>query len=213
MNAGRRAADVQLYLNFRPQALFFLPNPAPAGNNGGMPPTGTGPVQPPSSRQEAVMSELLRIRERATAFAYAVLRNFHAAEDAFQEAALVVVRRLDDYSGAGFEPWFWTILRNVLGSRIRAGRHAAVLADPAILERLAGAAAAAPASPPEDVDRIAACLQRLDAKARLVLHWRFLEEAGCDEIARRLGRSIQGAYALIKRSRQALRECVQAQTR
>ncbi len=165
------------------------------------------------SRQEEVMSRLLQVRERATAFAYAILRNFHAAEDAYQEAALVVVRRFDDYTGTGFEAWFWTILRNVIGSRLRAGRHAALLTDSAVLERLADAAAAAPAAPPEDADRLVACLQKLGGTMRLVLHWRFLEEASCEEIARRLGRSIQGAYALVKRARGALRDCVRTQVR
>jgi RNA polymerase sigma-70 factor (ECF subfamily) len=161
------------------------------------------------SRQEEVLSELLRVRERATAFCYAVLRNFHAAEDAYQEAALVVVRRMDEYTGSGFEPWFWTILRNVVGGRLRSARRTPVLADAELLERLAGFAGASRAPElEENVDRLAACLGKLGRTMRLVLHWRFLEEAGCDEIARRLGRTVQGAYALIKRGRQAVRECV-----
>jgi RNA polymerase sigma-70 factor (ECF subfamily) len=170
-------------------------------------------AHPEPSRQEEVMSGLLRVREHAIAFGYAILRNLHAAEDAYQEAALVVVRRMAEYTGTGFDAWFWTILRNIVGTRIRAGRRALLLADDAILERLAGAAACAAPDAEEDVDRLAACLEKVGGTMRLVLHWRFLEEAGCDEIARRLGRSVQGAYALIKRARQALRECVQAQAR
>jgi RNA polymerase sigma-70 factor, ECF subfamily len=164
------------------------------------------------SRQEMVMADLLRLRERAIGFGYAVLRNFHAAEDAYQEAALVVIRRIDEYTGSGFDAWFWTILRNVVGSRIRSARRAPLLADAEILERLAGFAVA-PVDPgrEENADRLAACLRKLGGTMRLVLHWRFLEEADCEEIARRLGRTVQGAYGLIKRSRQALRECVQAQ--
>jgi RNA polymerase sigma-70 factor, ECF subfamily len=169
-------------------------------------------ADPGPSRQEEVMAGLLRVRERATAFGYAVLRNFHAAEDAYQEAALVVVRRMDEYTGSGFEVWFWTILRHVLGGRIRAGRRAPVLADTALLERIAGfAGEPAPPGVEEGVDRLAACLEKVGGTMRLVLHWRFLEEAGCEEIAKRLGRSVQGAYGLIKRARQAIRECVQAQ--
>jgi RNA polymerase sigma-70 factor, ECF subfamily len=163
------------------------------------------------SRQEAAMADLLRLRDRAIGFCYAVLRNFHAAEDAYQEAALVVIRRLDDYSGSGFDAWFWTILRNVVGSRLRAARHAPVLAEASLLERLAGfAARPGPPGAEEDVDRVSACLEKVGGTLRLVLHWRFLEEAGCDEIAKRLGRSVQGAYGLIKRARQTIRECVQA---
>lgn len=162
------------------------------------------------SRQEEVLSELLRVRERATAFCYAVLRNFHAAEDAYQEAALVIVRRMEEYTGSGFDAWFWTIQRNVLGSRFRAARRAHVLADSAILERLEGLARAPEKPEPEEnVDHLVACLEKLGGTMRKVVHWRFMDDLACDEIARRLGRTVQAAYALIKRARQAVRECVQ----
>jgi RNA polymerase sigma factor (sigma-70 family) len=170
------------------------------------------PSERKPSRQEEVLSELLRVRERATGFCYAVLRNFHAAEDTYQEAAMVVARRMEEYTGSGFEPWFWTILRNVLGSRIRAARRAHVLADSALLERLEGLARApARPEPEENVDHLAACLERLGGTMRKVVHWRFMDDLACDEIARRLGRTVQAAYALIKRARQSIKECVRLQ--
>lgn len=166
-------------------------------------------------RHEEVMGELLRLRERATAFCLAVLRDFHGAEDAYQEAALVAVRRMGEYGGGSFAAWFWAILRNVLGTRIRASRrHATVLADEAVLARLERLALEpAAAAPEENVDHLLACLRKLGEEVRHVLELRFLSNLGCAEIARRLGRSVPATYALIKRTRLALRECVELRAR
>ena len=44
-----------------------------------------------------------------------------------------------------------------------------------------------------------------------VFRWRFLDNMSCAEISRQLGRTVQATYAMIKRGRQALRECVEFQ--
>lgn len=167
-------------------------------------------MNPEAPKNEEILAGLLRIRDRATAFAYAVLRDFHAAEDAYQEASLVALRRMDEFTGEGFEPWFRQILRNVLGTRLRAARRSRIRAASGILERLETAwlREPVPPDPEEHVEYLIECLSRLGARAREVLGWRFLEGLGVPEIARRLGRTVQATYAMIKRSRRALRECV-----
>ena len=164
----------------------------------------------PVSRNEEVMAGLLKVRERATAFSYAVLHDFHAAEDAVQEASLVAVRRASGYSGEGFNPWFWTILRNVLGTRMRAAQKAPVVARERLLELL-GETALREAEPAEEenVDRLIECLQKMGETMSRVFRMRFQENKSCGDISRRLGRSVQATYAMIKRGRQALRQCVE----
>ncbi len=161
------------------------------------------------------MGELLRVRERATGFCFAVLRDFHAAEDAYQEAALVAVRRTADYSGGSFAAWFWTILRNVVGTRLRsARRRELLLADEAVLARLERLALEPhEPSPEEHVDHLLACLEKMGGPVRRVLELRFLSNLSCAEVARELGRTVQATYAMIKRTRQALRECVELRAR
>jgi RNA polymerase sigma-70 factor (ECF subfamily) len=167
-------------------------------------------VNPNASRNEEILAGLLRLRDRATALAYAVLRDFQAAEDAYQEASLVALRRMDEFTGEGFEPWFRRILRNVLGTRLRSARRSRIRADSEILERLEAASLedAGAAEPEENVQWLIDCLSRLGGRAEEILRWRFLEGLHVPEIARRLGRTVQATYALLKRSRQALRECV-----
>lgn len=172
-------------------------------------------MNPGAPKNEEILARLLRIRDRATAFAYAVLRDFHAAEDAYQEASLVALRRMDEFTGEGFEPWFWKILRNVLGTRLRAARRSRIRPLSEILERLEAAELeeSVPPDPEERVEYLIECLSRLGGRAREILRWRFLEGLEVSEIARRLGRTVQAAYAMVKRSRRALRECVHLRAR
>ena len=161
-------------------------------------------------KNEEVLTGLLRVRERATAFAYAILRDFHSAEDAVQEACMVAVRRMEEYAGDGFDRWFWTILRNVLGTRMRASRRSPITGDDRLLELLGEAALREdePAAE-ENVDNLIACLQKMGDTMSRVFRWRFLENMSCTQISRQLGRSVQSTYAMIKRGRQVLRECVE----
>jgi RNA polymerase sigma-70 factor (ECF subfamily) len=172
-------------------------------------------MNPGAAKNEEILAGLLRIRDRATAFAYAVLRDFQAAEDVYQEASLVALRRLEEFTGEGFEKWFWRILRNVLGTRLRSARRSRIRAASEVLERLEAAGLEKPVAPdPEErVEYLIECLSRLGGRAREILQWRFLENLDVPEIARRLGRTVQATYAMIKRSRRFLRECVHLRAR
>jgi RNA polymerase sigma-70 factor (ECF subfamily) len=164
-----------------------------------------------TDRNEEVLTGLLRLRERATGFAYAVLRDFHAAEDAVQEASVVAVRRLEEFTGEGFDRWFWAILRNVIGTKIRSLRRSMVVPSTELLELLEDSMhREAAESPEEDVDRLIHCLDRLGEPVTRLFRWRFVDRLSCEEIAGQLGRTVQAVYAMIKRSRQTLRDCVEA---
>ena len=52
--------------------------------------------------------------------------------------------------------------------------------------------------------------QNCRRKQNPLLRWRFVDKLSCEEIAAQLGRTVQAVYAMIKRSRQTLRDCVEA---
>lgn len=173
----------------------------------------TNDSTPPLS--EEVLAGVLRMRERSIAFCYSILRDFQAAEDAYQEAALVAHRRLSQYSSGSFENWFMTILRNILGTRIRSSRRNPILTDSILIDRMEKVAMEESERPleEENVDYVAECVEKLRRPLRKVLQWRFVDGVSCVEVARHLGRSVQATYAIIKRTRQALRECVEVRAR
>ena len=53
------------------------------------------------------------------------------------------------------------------------------------------------------------CLEKVDGDARRILELRYGEKADVSRIARTVGRTIQASYAILKRTKEMLRECVQ----
>ena len=169
--------------------------------------------RPTGSLSEEHLQRMLGIRDVAISFAYSVLRDYQASEDAYQQAALVAHRRISQFTEGSFERWFLAILRNVLGTRIRTSRRNVILSNDALLDRMA-AVAAEPANraPEEKVDAVLGCVERLGQPLRKILELRFVQGLPCEDIARQIGRTIQATYAMIKRSRQALRECIETRS-
>ena len=53
------------------------------------------------------------------------------------------------------------------------------------------------------------CMGRLPADQRLIVDGRYREDLTCEAIAERVGRSVQGVYAVLKRARLLLQECIE----
>jgi RNA polymerase sigma-70 factor (ECF subfamily) len=87
-------------------------------------------------------------------------------------------------------------------------RHA--LLEPEVLEALDGAAVAmeaeAPLEPRRDALRL--CLTKVGGDARRILELRYADKADVPRIAREVGRSVQASYAILKRTKLLLRECI-----
>jgi RNA polymerase sigma-70 factor (ECF subfamily) len=131
-------------------------------------------------------------------YAYAVVRDFHLAEDVYQDVAVVLAEKWDTVPpGPEIVPWLReTTRRKALEALRKKGRAAPLLSDE-VLARVGEAF-----EPDPD------CVGKLAPAARRVVEARWGEGADCEAIARRLGRSVQGVYALLKRARLALADCV-----
>ena len=136
---------------------------------------------------------------RAASVARCLLSPGLAAEDAVQDAFLLVVRHRKRYRvGKRFSPWFYTILRNVCrGMRRGQGRQARLMSQAA--ERLRVESAGAP---PPELPPLPELLAGLDAGDRAVLTLRVVDGLGFEEIAAAMG---IGREAAKKRAQRALR--------
>jgi len=148
--------------------------------------------------REAFNTLVRRYMERALAVARCLLGRGLSAEDAAQEAFLLVVRHRRRYRpGKPFAPWFHTILRNVCrGMRRGRSRQAKLLAAAAARRQQQGVA-----RPPE-LPSLAELLADLDADDRTVLLLRVVEGMAFEEIAAAMGISREAAK---KRGQRALR--------
>jgi RNA polymerase sigma-70 factor (ECF subfamily) len=153
---------------------------------------------------------LMRHRTSLLAYLLAALRNPHDAEDLLQDVALAATSSWAQYDPATpFLPWAREIARRRIldfaGKRVR--RPA--LLDPEVLARLDVAAARLDAEAPQPrSEALRRCLEGLGGHVRQVLALRYDERLDVGDVARRAGRTTQATYAILKRAKELLRDCV-----
>ncbi len=140
------------------------------------------------------------------------MRNYHDAEDLLQEVSLVALEAAESFTpGTNFPAWSREIARRrVLAfARRRDGRPLSV--DPVMLEALTEAAAEVDAEEPleERMSLLSGCLSKLREEMREVLEYKYWNHLSAEETAERVGRTVQAVYAILKRSRILLRECLE----
>jgi RNA polymerase sigma-70 factor (ECF subfamily) len=140
--------------------------------------------------------------------ACAILRDFHLAEDVYQEVAVELTRRIRDLpEGAPLTGWIRVTARHKALQALH--RQARVpLLSREILEMLGDEMdLSAPAD--DRRDRMRNCLAKLPPEIRRVVEGRYADGLDCQAIADRIGRSVHSVYAVLKRARLALASCIE----
>jgi RNA polymerase sigma-70 factor (ECF subfamily) len=160
---------------------------------------------------EEITAVLLRERLPLTAFLAMVTRNYHLAEDVFQDVCVKSV----GYE-AGFESathllkWARTVGRNraIDLLRIRDGKYEGLSAE--LVESLA--AVWPHRQTGADRERQVAleqCLESLTHNNRELLRLRYFQGLSGIEVAQTLGRKLETVYQALARIHRSLAECVQ----
>ena len=144
-------------------------------------------------------------------YLYACLRNHADAEDVFQEVSMAAVELSDQLREAdGFLPWIRQIARFRVLKHVERSKRLSPM-NPALIDQLAEAAGSITSSSNLD-DRTRAindCLDRLPTESRRMILMRYAESnPSVSQLASHIDRSVQATYALLKRIRVTLRECV-----
>lgn len=163
--------------------------------------------------QRAELSRLV-MQHRTALYGYilACVRNHAHAEDILQNVCVAVTESIDRLENEeGFLPWAREIARRRVLAHFRQARREQI-ADPELVQHLAEAAERLDERRPASEHQAAlmACLENLPRNSRRLILMRYDGKvAGAEELARRFGRSVQAVYALVKRIKAALRECVE----
>jgi len=163
-------------------------------------------TQRESTGREAVLRELLRRRPSLYSFILSIVADFLFAEEVFQEVAVVVCERWEDFQpGTNFAAWVRQIARNKIHSMSRAAGRA-VLLDPEAIDRIERV------HQEEDVrDRLGAlrqCLDHLGERPRKVFLLRYEAGLSGDGIARRMLTTVDAIHKILSRVRAELAECI-----
>jgi len=169
---------------------------------------------PPHTRgaRDGLISALL-MRHRTALFGYIYSCVPHAAdaEDILQEVSLTATLRMDQLRDeAGFLPWVIEIARRQILAHRRKSSRRLVLAPDVVGALADDALELARREPPSRrVDALLHCLDALPAHSVQLVLARYGDSFSTIEaLALKLKRTVSATYALLKRVRLVLRDCV-----
>ena len=166
-------------------------------------------------RDLAVLQSLVeQYQYRLVRYLIYLLGRRDGVDDLVQETWLRVLERGASYDGhSRFEPWLFTIARNLTLDELRKRRIFSLdtnLATENAEATIRQPASTAPspfllAARSEDAERLAGCLQTLDPMQREALVLRFQEDLSLQEISTIVGASVSTVASRIYRALAALR--------
>lgn len=151
---------------------------------------------------------LTRLQPAVQGYALAITADHDLAQDVFQEVAAIVARDPRAVpTGSGALAWLRETARRKALEALRRARRERVVLSSEVLDQIADAF-----EPRDDTSelarRLAECVERLASEHRSILAGRYENNLSAEEIAQRVGRSVQGVYAVLKRVRRALAVCM-----
>lgn len=157
---------------------------------------------------EDVAAALLAERLALTAYVATVTRDFHLAEDVFQEVCVKAVGRAAEFESARHViNWARVAGRNraVDVIRVRDGRYLGLSE-----EMLAALAVEWPGREQADAthEALAHCLEQLTPYNRELLRLRYFERRSGADVAAALGRKLETIYQALARIHKTLGDCV-----
>lgn len=154
---------------------------------------------------------LIEHQSAVLGYIFACVRNHSDAEDIYQEVSVAAVQLCDQLENPdGFLPWVRQIARFRILKHIERSKRL-VPANGELVDQLASVA--------EEMDQVGLravrskclneCVDALPPESRRMILMRYADTRNSvEEIAQTANRSVQATYALLKRIRAALRDCV-----
>ena len=165
------------------------------------------------TKRDRILKEALACRTQLTAYARSLLGNYNEAEDAVQEAMLVVVKKFDQFQeGTSILAWCRAIVRlEVLRMRQQRSRSLAErLLDDAIDAAFEEFQTDQRSDDKESwVEALESCLNRVPKRGQKVLKARFVEELSYQQIGERIGMTLEAVRKALFRVKKQVRTCVE----
>lgn len=159
-----------------------------------------------------VLRLLLEHRDSLFAFIFAIVRDFHVAEDLFQEASVAVCESAADFQlGTSFGAWAREIARRRVLAYFRSSRRTDELLTALSVQLLHEAfdRAEAEAVGQARIDALQRCLAALSPWVQRIIQLRFAAQMSLEQIAQHIQRQPESVRKALYRGRQLLRECIE----
>ncbi len=165
-------------------------------------------------RQERFLGEFLRHQDDIRAVIASMVRDPYACDDVFQDVAVVLWRKFDDYDPRySFGAWARGIaVRKAMQYFDRRRRQGPVL-DPEAAEAVRTAFDDVLDDSVERREALRVCIEKLPERSRRLLRLRYEERLKLREVAARLAGTLDAVHKALSRLREALRRCIEDEMR
>jgi RNA polymerase sigma-70 factor (ECF subfamily) len=166
--------------------------------------------------EEPLIKQLLRRQSLFMGYLMAMTHDLGAAEEIFQNVAVVVLQRGGTEKIRDFHAWAKEIVRRQALHYLRQKSESSTRVRPVAPELLDGLSLALEEDawdesvPPAERDALAECLKSLAPHARRMMVLRYEKRASFDDIARSLDATAQAVQRAISRIRRTLHDCVRS---
>jgi RNA polymerase sigma-70 factor (ECF subfamily) len=163
-----------------------------------------------SSRHAEFVELLARHRGPLFGYIYALLRNLNDAEDVYQDTALVLWSKFDDYApDTHFVRWACVVAKNCVATFLRQKHRHRRYFSAEFQEELALLQADLAASEAEPShEALVDCMQKLPSNDRSLIDVCYGGDRSFKDAAAQLGRSAQSVYDSLSRIRRQLLDCI-----
>lgn len=166
--------------------------------------------QSENQRREAFTQHWMTAEPSVSAYVFAVISNFHDAEDLVQQIAQETARRFDQYDPERpFLGWALWITKSRVIDFYRQSSRDRVFFSNDLLSRLGEAIASREAGRNARREALEHCLDSLPERSRKLLDLRYVENCSSDRIARSVSSTSASIRVTLTRLRDRLAECVQ----
>ncbi|HYO25146.1 MAG TPA: sigma-70 family RNA polymerase sigma factor [Lacipirellulaceae bacterium] len=167
---------------------------------------------PDDTRDPLVFSELLRdARGRVFGYLLALVQNLADAEDLYQQTALLLWEKYDQYTpGTDFGSWATTVAHFTALNFLRRQSRRRALFSEAAMERLATIQGELKSSDStERSEALVHCLGSLPSNERQLVQLRYQGDRTIQDIAQDQQRTVGAVYTALSRIRKTLLACVE----
>ena len=160
--------------------------------------------------RELLLRRVLGERLKLVSYLRSIVRRRDMAEDLFQDlCVLALQKRQELVKISHLESWLRVAARQLAMNAIRKSSNRNLHLGEKVLDLMdrqwEGVDSVSASALPEMLER---CVQRLAPSARGIINARYVEGLACGEVAKRLGRSVDGLYVALSRIHKKLAECI-----
>jgi RNA polymerase sigma-70 factor (ECF subfamily) len=157
-----------------------------------------------------VLRQLLSRRRELLGYIRALVRDWDAAEDVFQEVCVIVLNKRDALvAGDGLKAYFRTTARHAALALLEKRGRAPATLSPELLDAFERAWSRAPSEQSSaKMELLQDCVRQLPPRSRQLLALRYEAQLTGQALGDKIGSTAESAYVALSRIHRALKNCV-----